>query len=91
MVINTPTNGSVTISLVCLNCPLTSFGKDLGTDLVYLLLSQLDAIFGLNWIEFNHVYTYYFDKTVLFPEPKESVDSRFFSANQVEMSLRENY
>lgn len=55
MVIDTPTNGSVTTLLVSLNNPLTTFGKDIGMDLVCLLLGQLDAILGMNLIEFNHV------------------------------------
>lgn len=90
MVIDTPTNGLVTTLLVCLNCPLTIFGKDFGMDLVYLPLIQLDVILGMNWLEFNRVYISCFDKTVLFPEPGESANSIFMSAGQVDMSLRED-
>lgn len=39
MVIDTSVNGSMTTSLVCLNCPLTIFGRDFGIDLVCLPLS----------------------------------------------------
>lgn len=90
IVIDTPANGLVTTSLVCLNCPLTIFDKDFRMDLSCFLLSQLDVILRMNWIEFNHVYINYFDKTILFLEPEESVDMRFVFAGQVEMSLREN-
>ena len=48
MVIDTPTNGSVTTSLVCLNYPLTIYGRDFGIDLICLPLSQLDVILGMN-------------------------------------------
>lgn len=55
MVIDTPTSGSMTTLLVFLNCPLTIFGKDFRIDLVCFLLSQLDVILGMNWLEFNHM------------------------------------
>ncbi|XP_050908293.1 uncharacterized protein LOC127121912 [Lathyrus oleraceus] len=90
MVIDTSTNGSVTTSLVCLNCPLTIYGKDFAVDLICFPLSQLDVILGMNLLEFNCVYINCFDKTVLFPEPEENTYSIFLHAGQVEMSLREN-
>lgn len=48
MVIDTPTNDSVTTLLVCLNSLLTIFGRDFGIDLVCLPLSQLDVILEMN-------------------------------------------
>ena len=48
MVIDTLTNDSMTTSWVCLNFTLTIYGKDFGIDLVFLLLSQLDVILGMN-------------------------------------------
>ncbi|XP_050884013.1 uncharacterized protein LOC127087186 [Lathyrus oleraceus] len=90
MVIDTPTNGSVTISLVCLNCSLTIYGKEFGVDLICFPLNQLDVTFRMNWIEFNWVYIDYFDKTVLFLELEESKDLKFMYAGQVKMSLRED-
>lgn len=88
MVIDTLTNGSVNTLLVCLDCPLTIYGKYFGVDLIYFPLSQLSLILGTNWLEFNRVYINYFDKTVLFPKPEESVNSIFMPAGLVEMSLR---
>lgn len=87
MVINTSDNGSLTITLLCLNCPLTIYDRDFGVDLIYFPLIQLDVILGMNRLEFNHVYIKYFDKTVLFSEPEESMYSRFMFVGQVEMSL----
>lgn len=89
MVIDTPANGSMTTFLVCLNCPLTIYGKDFGVDLIYFPLSQLNVILGINWLEFNRVSINCFDKIALFLEPEESADSIFLFARQVEMSLTE--
>lgn len=42
MVIDTPTNGSVTIALVCLSCPFTIYGKNFAMDLVvYLCIKSI--------------------------------------------------
>ena len=48
MIIDTQASSSVTISLVCLNCPVTIFGWNFGVDLVSLPLSQLDVILEMN-------------------------------------------
>lgn len=80
MVINTPTNGSVTTTLVCLNFPVKIYGKYSGVDLICLPLSQLDVIMGMN----------NFMLTMLFPEPEERAYSRFISVGHIEVSLREN-
>lgn len=49
MIIDTPTNGSVTTTMVYLNCPMTIYGRAFGVDLICLCLSQLDVILGMNW------------------------------------------
>lgn len=72
MVIDTLASGSVTISLVCLNWPVTIFGWNFGVDLVTLPLSQLDVILEMNWLEFNHVFINCFDKLVKFLDSVES-------------------
>ena len=48
MVIETPANGSVTTTRVCLKCPLTIYGKSFLMDLVCLPLHQIDVILGMN-------------------------------------------
>lgn len=65
MVIDTPANGSVTTYLVCLNFPLTIYGKDFGIDLT---LSQFDVTLGMNRLEFNCIYINFYNKAILFPE-----------------------
>ncbi|XP_050885333.1 uncharacterized protein LOC127089884 [Lathyrus oleraceus] len=89
MVINTPTNGSVTTSWVCLNCPLTIYGKSFGMDLVCLPLNQIDVILGMNWLEFNHVQINCFDKSLSFPKFDAS-DELFVSAKQVDEFMKDD-
>ena len=83
MVIDTPAKGSVTTTSVCLNCPLSIFGRAFGIDLVCLPLVQIDVILGMNWLVFNRVYINCFDKTVIFPEIEEG-KSLFLSAKDEE-------
>lgn len=86
MVIVTPAMGSVTTSSVCLNCPLSIFGRNFGMNLVCLPLYQLDVILGMNWLEFNRVHLNCFAKTVIFPEDVNE-ESLFLSARQVKESV----
>lgn len=62
MVIDTPYNSSMTTSWVCLNCPLTIYGKSFRMKLVCLPLNQINIMLGMNWLEFNHAHINYFDK-----------------------------
>lgn len=64
LVIDTPTNGSVTTSLIFLNCPLSIYGRDFGVDLICPPLSDLDVILGMNWLEFDHVHINFYNKLV---------------------------
>jgi len=50
MVIDTPTNGSVTTSLVCAKCPVSFGCVDFELDLVCLSLKHMDVIFGMDWM-----------------------------------------
>jgi hypothetical protein len=50
MVINTSTNGSVTTSLVCLNCSLNFGDVDFKMNFICLPLEHMDVIFGMNWL-----------------------------------------
>lgn len=88
MVISTPTNGSVTTSLVCLKCPLTIVGKIFAMDLVCLQLIQLDVILGMNWLEFNHVHINCFSKIVMFPKLGGDEKLMFISAKKIEEFLK---
>lgn len=88
MVIDTPVMGSVTTSSICLNCPLSIFGRNFGMDLVCLPLYQLDVILGMNWLDFNRVHINCFAKTAIFPED-ENEDILFLSARQVKESVED--
>ena len=48
MVIDTPTNGSVTTSLVCAKCPVNFGCVDFELALVCLSLKHMDVIFGMD-------------------------------------------
>ncbi|XP_058774634.1 uncharacterized protein LOC131648919 [Vicia villosa] len=71
MVVDLPAKGSVTISLVCLKCPLSIFDKDFVVDLICLSLSGLDVILGMNWLEHNYVYINCYNKSGGFLTAKE--------------------
>ncbi|MCI11444.1 cellular nucleic acid-binding protein, partial [Trifolium medium] len=88
MEIETPSSGSVTTQLVCLNCPVTVFGRHFGMDLVCIPLTHIDVIFGMNWLTFNRVHINCCAKTVVFPKPEE--DSRLMSSKEVKESLKEH-
>lgn len=89
MIIDTPSNGSVTTYSVYLNYPLTIFGRDFGIDLVCLPLSQLDVILGMGWLGLNRIYINCYSKAVLFPEFIEEKDPLFISANHMRELLKD--
>lgn len=53
-------------------------------------LIQARCYFGDELVTSNHVYTICTDKTDLFMELVEWKDSRFMTANQVEVSFKED-
>jgi len=89
MVVKTPAKGSVTTSLVCLKCPLSMFGPDFEVDLVCLPLSGMDVIFGMNWLEYNHVHINCFRKTVYFSSAEEESEVEFLSTKQLKQLERD--
>lgn len=89
MIIDTPTNGSVTTYSVCLNFHLKIYGRDFGIDLVCLPLSQLHVIFRMNWLEFNHMYINCYSKAVLFPKFVEEKDPLLILASQMREFLKD--
>ncbi|XP_050895381.1 uncharacterized protein LOC127101999 [Lathyrus oleraceus] len=80
MVNDTPVNGLVTTSSVCLKFPLTIYGRNFGVDLVFLSLSQLHVILGMHWVDFNYMYINRYNKTILFPEFVEEKRLQFIFA-----------
>ncbi|XP_058727044.1 uncharacterized protein LOC131598464 [Vicia villosa] len=88
VVIDTPSMSSVTTSSMCLNCPLSIFGRNFRMNLMCLPLDQLDFILGMNWLEFNHIYINCFVRTINFPEFGDEVDL-FMSAKQVKESVHD--
>ncbi|XP_050896449.1 uncharacterized protein LOC127103225 [Lathyrus oleraceus] len=89
MVIDTPTNGSVTTALVCSSFPFTIYGKNFVMDLVCLPLHQINIILGMNWLEFNYVHINCYSKTMRFPEFGDCGELMFLFAKQVEELLED--
>jgi len=89
MVVETPTKGSVTTSLVCLKYPLSIFGRDFTMDLVCLPLSGMDAILGMNWLEFNYVHINYFSKTVRFSSVEEEGETEFLTTKKLKQLMHD--
>lgn len=81
--------GSITMTLVCLNCLLGIFGRDFRIYLVCLPLVQFEVILRMIWLEFNHVHINYYAKTMRFLEFVEDEDM-FVSAKQVRESIRDD-
>lgn len=89
MVVETPTKGSVTTSLVCLRCPISMFGRDFVVDLVCLPLMGMDVIFGMNWVEYNRVHINCFSKTVHFSSAEEEGGVEFLTTKQMKQLERD--
>ena len=89
MVIDTPTNGSVTTSLVCVKCPVSFGCVDFELDLVCLPLKYMDVIFGMDWMLTFGVNINCLTKSVTFSKPVEEVGGKFLTAEQVKKSLND--
>jgi len=87
MVIDTPTNGSVTTSLVCAKCPVNFGCVDFELDLVCLWLKHMDVIFGMDWMLTFGVNITWLTKSVTFSKPVDEVGGKFLTAEQVKKSL----
>jgi len=87
MVIDTPTNGSVTTSLVCAKCPVSFGCVDFELDLVCLSLKHVDVIFGMDWMLTFSVNINCLTKSVTFSKPVDEVGGKFLTAEQVKRSL----
>lgn len=83
MVIETPSQGSVTTSFIYLRCSLLIFDKDFVMDLICLHLSGLEVILGMDWLEYNHAHINCYGKSILFLSPDEEGEADFLSAKQL--------
>lgn len=89
MVIETPAKGFVSTFLVCLKFPLSIFDKDFVVVLVYLSLSGLDVILGMDWLESNRAHINCCEKSVRFLDPDEVGDEGFLSARKLNELVRD--
>ncbi|XP_058750263.1 uncharacterized protein LOC131623281 [Vicia villosa] len=82
MIVDTTANGPVTTYLICLQCPLSMFDRDFAVDLICLLLSGLDVILGMNFLECNYVHISCYNKLVRFSTSDEEKETEFLPARQ---------
>jgi len=87
MVIDTPTSGSVTTSLMCARCPINFGNVDFELDLVCLPLKHMYVTFGMDWMLSFGVSINCLTKSVTFSKPIAEVGEKFLSAEQVKKSL----
>jgi len=87
MVIDTPTNGSMTTSLVCAKCPVNFGNVDFELDLVCFPLVHMDVIFGMNWMLSFGVNINCLTKSITFSKKVDEVGGKFLTAKQVKKSL----
>jgi len=87
MVVDTPTNGSVTTSLACAKCPVIFGCVDFELDLVCLSLKHMDVIFGMDWMLTFGANINCLTKSVTFSKPVDEGGGKFLTAEQVKKSL----
>jgi hypothetical protein len=87
MVIDTPTNGSMTTSLVCAKCPINFGNIDFKLDLVCLLLKHMNVVFCMDWMLSFGVNINCLTKSITFSKEVDEVGGKFLTAEQVKKSL----
>jgi len=75
LVISTPSNDSVITNRVCLDCPLFIENRKFFVSLICLPLSQLDVVFGMDWLSSNQVLLNCAKKLVIFPNSENLLKS----------------
>nr|KYP69684.1 Transposon Ty3-I Gag-Pol polyprotein [Cajanus cajan] len=71
LIVSTLTNKFVVANKVCLDCPLFINDRKFLVSLIYLPLSQLDVMLGMNWLSYNHVLRNCAEKSVIFSDSKD--------------------
>ncbi|XP_019435875.1 PREDICTED: uncharacterized protein LOC109342324 [Lupinus angustifolius] len=93
LIVYTPTNEPVIVSTMCSQCPITLDERTFVVDLICLPLSQLHIILGMNWLSNNHVLLNCFNKTIIFRDPKDPIESCYeaksTTANQMKELLKD--
>ncbi|XP_019418573.1 PREDICTED: uncharacterized protein LOC109329360 [Lupinus angustifolius] len=93
LIVSTPTDAPVVAFMLRMNCPIVIKGRKFLIDLIFLPLSNLDVILGMDWLSGNHVLLNIFDKTIVFQTRDcfvlDQDGLKFMTANQVTTSLNE--
>ena len=77
MVIDNPTNGSVTTSVVCAKCLVSFASVDFELNLVCSPLKLMDVIFKMDWMLTFGVNINCLTKSITFSKPVEEVSGMF--------------
>ncbi|XP_027364377.1 uncharacterized protein LOC113871481 [Abrus precatorius] len=64
--VSTPTDKPLITSYICLGCSVMIHGRNFLVDLIFLPLSQLDIVLGMDWLSSNHVLLDCKEKTLIF-------------------------
>jgi len=75
LVVSTPTNDSIITNKVCLDYPLFIKNRKFLVNFICLPLSELDVIFGMDWLSSNQVLLNCAEKLVTFPNSKNLLKS----------------
>ncbi|XP_038982120.1 uncharacterized protein LOC120110623 [Phoenix dactylifera] len=99
--ISTPAGGTMTVSQICISCPVLVEGRDLRANLIVMNLHDFDVILGMDWLAAYHATIDCFLKRVTFRIPgidefsfmgdDWGVSSQVVSAIQGIRSLRKEF
>ncbi|XP_004516903.1 uncharacterized protein [Cicer arietinum] len=73
--VTTPAEKNLTTSTACLNSTLVYQNVHYDVDLVFLPMSGLDVILGMDWLSLNHAIINCSDKSILVAPQPMSIDS----------------
>ena len=88
LLVSTPMGSTVLTSTVCLNCLVVFDHYTSTVDLIYMPMTGIDIILGMNWLSVNHVLLYCHNMTIRFPldrpTPTTLVEAVMLLVHQVE-------
>ncbi|XP_019465360.1 PREDICTED: uncharacterized protein LOC109363555 [Lupinus angustifolius] len=89
IIVSTPTNEPVIVSTMCSHCPITLDERTFVVDVICLPLSQLDIILGMDWLFNSHVLLNCFNKTLIFSDPNNPIESCYDTQSTTANQLKE--
>ena len=87
LVVSTSTTNSLVANTAYLHCPLIFEDRKFLSNLVLLVLVQLDVILGMDWLTLHHVLLDCTNKTVMFPDSDVSGYLNSYSLKKGSLAL----